>query len=199
MNKAGAKRALLLSLALLLSPAAAFAAISSYTLHSGVSISSALSIAEVEAVRFGNFTVTSPGSNDAEIVLGIDGSRSASSGSTVISLLGGASPGSAGAGYYQITNAGAGAALYISFTDSTGAAITAGNPVFLTGPVGSGKFAVDSFIFNLDGSDVTGDYINAGGSGNATIRIGATLHTVTGVSTYAPGVYTGTFEILVAY
>ena len=183
-------------------PAIAKAGQNTYTGHDGVSVASAVSIAEVEAVRFGNFAVASPGGNDAYIVLDIDGTRTAHNGaSTTISLLnGGASDqGAQSPGYYRITGSSAGASLYITFTDHAGTAISSGNPIVLTGPVGSGDFHVDSLNFNLSGTDGTGNYITADGGGNATVRVGATLHTKAGATSYAPGTYRGTYEIMVAY
>jgi hypothetical protein len=173
-----------------------------YTGHDSVSISSAVSIGESQAVRFGNFAVTSPGGNDAYITLDIDGTRTAHNGaSTSITLLNGgvSDVGSQGPGYYHVAGAGSGTQLNVSFVDHTGAAITSGNPVVLTGPVGSDQFFVDSMTFNSDGTNGGGLYIAADGSGNATVRIGATLHTKSGATTYAPGTYRGTFEILVSY
>jgi hypothetical protein len=180
----------------------AYAGQNNYTGHDSVSVSSAVSIAESQAVRFGNFAVTSPGGNDAYITLDIDGTRTAHNGaSTTITLLnGGVSDlGSQGPGYYRVQGAGSGTQLNIGFVDHTGAAITSGNPVILTGPVGSDEFHVDTMTFNSDGTNAGGLYIAADGSGNATVRIGATLHTKAGATTYAPGTYRGTFEILVSY
>ncbi len=180
----------------------AYAGQSNYTGHDGVSVSSAISIRESQAVRFGNFSITSPGGGDAYIVLDINGTRTAYNGaSTTITLLNGGTSdlGSQGPGYYYVSSAGSGATLYVTFVDHTGAAINSGNPVVLTGPVGSDNFYVDTMAFNSSGSDGTGPYITADGAGNAAIRIGATLHTKAGATTYAPGTYRGTFEIMVSY
>lgn len=175
---------------------------SNYTGHGSFSVTSAVSVAESSAIRFGNFSVSNPGDGGASITLDASGSRTAQqSGATSILLLNGGNS-DAGAqqeGVYSITGAGAGVALYVSFTDHTGTAISSGNPVVLTGPVGSGTFLVDDMVFNKDGTDGTGDYILANGAGNATVRVGATLHTKAGVTTYAPGTYRGTFEIMVSY
>lgn len=175
---------------------------SNYTGHDSVSIASAVSLIESQAVRFGNFAVTAPGGGDAYITLDINGTRTAHNGvSTTITLLhGGVSDlGSQGPGYYRVAGAGSGTQINVSFVDHTGAAITSGNPVVLTGPVGSDQFYVDTMTFNSDGTNAGGLYIAADGSGNATIRVGATLHTKAGATTYAPGTYQGTFEILVNY
>jgi hypothetical protein len=191
----------ILLLALDFTPLPAIAGLSTYTGHSSFSVSSAVSIAESSAVRFGNFSVSNAGDNGASIVLDHDGSRTVHhTGATEILLLnGGASDmGSQGEGIYHISGAGSGATLYISFTDHAGATINSGNQATLIGPVGSGTFSVDNFTFNLDGTDGTGDYILANGSGDATLHVGATLHTNTG-ATYAPGTYRGTFEIMVSY
>lgn len=174
----------------------------SYTGHDGVSVASAASIVEKAAIRFGNFSVSNPGGNDANIVLAVNGTRTRNNGaSTTITLLnGGASDyGSQGQGFYDIIGAGNDANVYITFKDHTGAAITAGNPVVLTGPVGSDEFYVDSLTFNNDGTDGDGDYITMDGGGNATAHVGATLHTKAGATAYAPGTYRGTFEIMISY
>ena len=177
----------------------------SWTGHDGVSVSSAVTISEQQAIRFGNFSVTSPGGDDAYIVLAEDGTRTSHNGaSTQITLLhgsGGTDTGSQGPGYYQVAHAGASTNLYVSFTDHAGTAISScpgGSSIFLNGPIGSGQFCVDSFTFNLAGTDITGSYVTTDGSGNATIRVGATLHTVSGAS-YGPGTYRGTFEVEISY
>lgn len=200
--KTGARLALYAAGALLFLATSARAGQNSYLMHDSVSIVSAVTVAESEALRFGNFSVTNPGDNGADIVLGIDGSRTAHhSGSTTITLLNGGSSdnGAQGAGLYNVSGAGGSAQLYVTFTDHTGAAITPGNPVSLTGPPGSDEFTVDSFTFNADGSDVNGSFITATGGGTAAVRVGATLHTKSGASTYAPGRYSGTFELMVSY
>ena len=181
---------------------AVWAGQNNYTGHDSISVSSAVSIIETSAVKFGNFAITSPGGNDAYIVLDDNGTRTVHNGaSTTITLLNGGNSdlGSQGPGFYQIRGAGAGATLYITFSDHTGAAISSTNPVVLTGPVGSNEFNVDTLTFNNSGSDGTGPYILANGSGNATVRVGATLHAAAGATTYAPGTYRGTFEIMVSY
>ena len=186
---------------------AARAGLDSWTGHSGVSVSSAVTITEEAAVRFGNFSVSSPGGGDAYIVLAPDGTRTSFNGaSTQIVLLygsaGNPATGAQGPGRYLVSQAGAATNLYVTFTDHTGAEITAcpaGNPVLLYGPSGSGQFCIDSLTFNQSGTDGTGDYITTDGSGNAAIRVGATLHTMSGVTTYAPGSYKGTFEIEISY
>jgi len=176
-----------------------------WTGHDGVSVSTAVTVTEEQAVRFGNFSVQSPGGDDAYIVLDDNGGRTSHNGaSTQIMLLNGgvSDMGSQGPGYYLVSHAGASTNLYVTFTDHTGATITscpAGNPIILYGPVGSGQFCVDSVTFNLTGTDGNGSYITTDGSGNATIRVGATLHTMSGVSTYAPGTYRGTFEVQISY
>jgi len=178
-----------------------------YTGHDGVSVSTAVTITELETVRFGNFSVLSAGGGDASIVLNHNGTRTSFNGaSTQIVLLYGASQGgitntgSQGPGHYQVAHAGATTNLYVTFTDHTGTLITScpSGSIFLNGPVGSGQFCVDSFNFNLTGTDGTGPYITTDGSGNATIRVGATLHTMSGAS-YAPGTYRGTFEVQISY
>ncbi len=181
---------------------AARAGQNNYTGHDGISVSSAVSITETSAVKFGNFSVTSPGGGDASIVLDDNGNRTRFNGaSTTITLLnGGVSDlGSQGPGFYHVAGAGSGANLYVTFTDHAGAAISSGNQIALTGPVGSDDFFVDTMTFNLSGTDGTGNYITTDGSGNAIIRVGATLHTKAGATSYAPGTYRGTFEIMVSY
>lgn len=209
MNKEGMAKGvvfLFLSFSCLCIPVAK-AGQDNWTGHDGVSVSSAVTITEEQAVRFGNFSVTSPGGGDASIVLDENGARTSFNGaSTQITLLNGAAgnagTGAQGPGYYLVSNAGASTNIYVSFTDHTGTVITtcpAGNPIYLYGPVGSGQFCVDSLVFNLDGTDGTGSYVTTDGSGNATIRVGATLHTMAGVTTYAPGTYRGTFEVQISY
>lgn len=196
------KNALLFLLLLAGAASSANAAQSNYTGHDSFSVTSAVSVSEVSAVRFGNFSVSSPGDNGASIVLDINGDRTANqTGSTLITLLNGgiSDTGGQNEGVYRVTGATGGASLYVSFTDHTGAAITGGNPVVLTGPVGSDAFDVDSFVFNNDGTDGMGDYILANGGGQATLHVGATLHTRAGASTYAPGQYKGTFSVVVSY
>lgn len=178
-----------------------------WTGHSSVSVSSAVTITEEAPVRFGNFSVSSPGGGDAYIVLNHDGTRTAFNGvSTQIALLygsmGNPSTGAQGPGRYLVAHAGAATNLYVTFTDHTGSEVTScpsGNPILLYGPAGSGQFCIDSVTFNQSGTDGTGDYITTDGSGNAAIRVGATLHTMSGVTTYAPGTYKGTFEIEISY
>jgi hypothetical protein len=193
----------------LLCMTAALAGQSNWTGHDSVSVSSAVTITEVEAVRFGNFSVFSPGGGDAYIVLNHTGARTSTNGaSTQIVLLYGASnggitnAGSQGPGHYLVSHAGASTNMYVSFTDNTGTTVAAcpsGNSIYLNGPVGSGQFCVDAFTFNASGSDGGGSYITTDGSGNATVRVGATLHTVAGVTSYAPGTYRGTFEVQISY
>lgn len=184
---------------------AAHAGQDNYTGHDGVSVSTAVTITEEQAVRFGNFSVQSPGGGDAYIVLDDNGGRTSFNGaSTQITLLnGGASDaGAQGPGYYLVSHAGASTNLYVTFTDHAGATITScpsGNPILLYGPAGSGQFCVDALTFNLSGTDGTGSYVTTDAGGNATIRVGATLHTMSGVSTYAPGTYRGTFELQISY
>lgn len=169
-------------------------------LHTGVSIASAMTIDESEAVRFGNLTVTALGTGDATIILSPDGDRTVNNGSDQIVLLtGGGIGGSQGAGRYQIDGAGAGTNIYITFTDHAGAPITSGNPVELSGPSGSDTFDVDTFTFNQSGSDGGGDYITTDGGGTATVLVGATLHTVAGATSYDPGTYRGTFQIIASF
>ena len=173
-----------------------------YTGHDSVSVTSALTVSEQHSVNFGNFTVGSPGDNGASIAMSDTGTRTVSNtlATTITLLNGGVSDlGSQGPGFYQVAGATANTNLYGNFTDIGGTAISAANPVVLTGPVGSGTFDVDTMTFNQSGSDVNGPYITSDGSGSATIQVGATLHTVTGVSTYAPGQYRGTFELIVGY
>lgn len=187
----------------------ALAGQSNWTGHDSVSVSSAVTITEIEAVRFGNFSVMSPGGGDAYIVLNYNGSRTAFNGaSTQIALLYGsanggvASTGSQGPGHYLVAHGGASTNMYVSFSDATGTAVAScpsGNSIYLNGPVGSGQFCVDSFTFNASGSDGGGSYVTTDGSGNAHIRVGATLHTVSGVSAYAAGTYRGTFEVQISY
>lgn len=189
-------------LAFLFVPHAALAGLNTYTGHGSFSVTSAVSVTESAPVRFGNFSVSDPGDNGARLVLGSDGARTVhKTGVTAITLLNGgyADAGAQGEGRYSITGAGNGATLYITFTDHAGADITPGNPIILRGPVGSDEFYVDNFTFNLDGTDGTGDFIIASGTGTAVVRVGATLHTKTGATTYAPGKYQGTFEIMVSY
>lgn len=178
------------------------AGMTTYTGHDYVSVTSAITVSEADAIRFGNFAVATPGGADASIVMSDTGARTSTNGvSTTIALLNGgfSDAGSQGPGLYNVSGAGAGATLYVSFTDHTGAAITSANPVVLTGPAGSGTFDVDTLTFNQSGSDVNGPYILADAGGNAAITVGATLHTVSGVSTYAPGTYRGTFDLVLSY
>ncbi len=185
-----------------LSARAARATISTYTGHDYVSVVSTVSVSEQHPVQFGNFTVTSPGDNGASLTLTYAGARStAQTGTTTITLVnGGVSDlGAQSQGIYQVSGAVANATIYVTFTDHTGTAISSTNPVVLTGPVGSGTFNVDTMSFNSSGSDVNGPYILADASGNASIQVGATLHTVSGVSTYAPGTYRGTFDLIISY
>lgn len=175
---------------------------SNYTGHDGVSVSSAVSISEISAIRFGNFSVASPGDANASITLDDNGKRTVHNGGTtkIILLNGGVSDfGSQGPGFYHVMGAGADANLYVTFGDHTGVAISSGNPVVLTGPLGSNEFLVDTLTFNQSGSDGTGPYRTTDGSGNADIIVGATLHTQSGATTYAPGKYTGTFEVMISY
>ena len=173
--------------------------------HVGISISSGISITEMSAVRFGNFTVSNPGDNGASIVLGPDGTRQAyKTATTQINLLTGGTPdfGAQGPGIYQVTGAGAGTVLTVSFRDHVGAPISSANPVVLTGPVGSAIFNVDTMTFGSPDTH-TLTSVTADGSGNATILVGATLHTAARIGvvviTYAPGSYRGTFEVMVNY
>jgi hypothetical protein len=171
--------------------------------HDGVSISSAVSITETSAIKFGNFTVTSPGDANASIVLDDHGNRTVyNGGTTTITLLNGGNSvdtGSQGPGCYHVAGASASANLYVTFTDHTGTAISSSNPVALTGPAGSNQFNVDTLTFNQSGSDGTGPYRTTDGSGDALILVGATLHTESGATTYAPGKYVGTFEVMISY
>jgi len=187
---------------------AAQAGQNNYTGHDSVSVSSAVTITEVEGIRFGNFSVTgSPVGSDASIVLSHHGSRTSYNGaSTQITLLYGSTQGGAtntgaqGPGHYQVAQAGASTNLYVTFNDLTGTPVAAcpSGTIFLNGPVGSGQFCVDSFTFNETGTDGTGPYVVTDGSGNATILVGATLHTMAGAS-YPPGKYTGTLEVEISY
>jgi hypothetical protein len=170
--------------------------------HDGVSIASAVSITETSPIKFGNFTVTSPGDVNASIVLDDNGNRTVhNGGTTTITLLnGGVSDlGSQSPGSYHVMGASAGTNIYVTFTDHTGTAISSGNQIVLIGPVGSSNFLVDTLTFNQSGSDGTGPYRTTDGSGNANILVGATLHTQSGATTYAPGRYTGTFEVMISY
>ena len=184
---------------------AAQASQSNYTGHDSISVSSAVSLTEESSVRFGNFTVTAPGDSNASIVLDHHGTRTVyNGGTTMITLLNGGTGGTPDvgaqeAGHYRIAGAGSGANIYVTFTDHAGTAISSGNPIVLTGPVGSNDFYVDTLTFNLRGTDGTGSYVTTDSGGNATIRVGATLHTVSGATTYAPGTYTGTFEVMISY
>ncbi|MFH1157702.1 MAG: DUF4402 domain-containing protein [Pseudomonadota bacterium] len=177
-------------------------------LHAGVSIASAVSVTEEAAIRFGNFAVGNEGGGDADIVLDHDGIRTSHNGaSTTITLLNGGmggDPGSQGPGIYHISGAASGTWLYIYFVNHNMTTVDTPNPVVLTGPVGSDEFYVDGMTFDYDGFDddtviPDGHYIVADGTGKATVHVGATLHTKAGATSYAPGKYTGTFEILVGY
>ncbi len=184
-------------------PSAAQAGIdATYTGHDYVSVTSAVSVTELQAVRFGNFAVGSPGTSVSSLTMTDTGTRSVSNTGTTISLLNGGSGsdvGSQGPGIYEVTGAGATANVYVSFTDHTGAAISSSNPVVLTGPPGSGTFNVYGMNFNQSGTDANGAYIVTDSSGTAYIEVGATLYTVSGVSTYAPGTYRGTFDLVLSY
>lgn len=174
-------------------------------LHSNVTIASAVSIVEADAVQFGNFIVGGTiGGGDADIVLAPDSTRVSHNGAaTTITLasggLGNGPYSAAGAGIYHISGAGSGSYIYVQFVQSLGVPIDSSNPVTLTGPAGSDDFLVDSFTFNETGSDGSGDYIAADGTGDATLHVGATLHTKAGATSYAEGVYRGTFGIVASY
>jgi hypothetical protein len=94
-----------------------------------------------------------------------------------------------------------------------------GQAVTITGPTAQ-TFTVDKFVFNESGSDVYGHYIdNRGGAHNPApgtsdpfdhtrtaaadvdVVVGATLHTTAqaALTNYAPGKYTGTFDVMVSY
>jgi hypothetical protein len=117
--------------------------------------------------------------------------------------------------------------IYISFADTGGNPIDIsgdsyhpGAKVTLTGPAAQ-TFTMDKFLINESGSDVYGHYIdNRGGANNPSpgisnpfdhthtantadvdVVVGATLHTVAIAATtsYAPGKYTGTFNIMASY
>lgn len=124
-------------------------------------------------------------------------------------------------GFFAISGATSGASVYISFADSTGAIIDSsydpgihpGNYVTLGGPV-AGAFTVDSFTFETDAgsgtegtggytqqsghtTDVYGSYVTLTGT-TATLRVGGTLHTVSGKKPTA-GHYTGTYYVMASY
>ncbi len=173
-------------------------------LHSNVAIVSAVTIVETNAVSFGNLSVGSPGGGDAGLVLTPAGGRTSFNGAstTITPLSGGYGNGIysvAQAGTYQISGAESSSNIYVQFVQTLGVPIDSSNPVTLTGPAGADEFLVDAFTFNKDGTDGTGDYLVADSSGNATLKVGATLHTKAGAVSYPDGAYRGVFGIVASY
>jgi hypothetical protein len=173
-------------------------------LHSNVSLVSAVTIVETNAVSFGNFAIGSPGGGDASIVLTPAGGRTSNNGaSTTITLLSGGYGNSVysapGPGAYHISGAEDNANIYIQFVQTLGVPINSSNPVTLQGPASADEFLVDTFTFNKDGTDGTGDYLVADDTGNANLKVGATLHTKAGATSYPDGTYRGVFGIVASY
>ena len=173
-------------------------------LHSNVTIASAVTIVETDPVSFGNFIVEMPGGGDASIILTPAGGRTSYNGaSTTIALASGgygtSTYGAARPGLYHISGAAANSDIYVAFVQTLGVPIDSSNPVALTGPAGADEFLVDTFTFNKSGTDATGDYIIADGTGDATLKVGATLHTKAGASSYPDGTYRGVFGIVASY
>lgn len=192
--------------------------------HVSASVGSLLSIVETTPVKFGNIVVTTTGTGtgDGTVVMTNAGIRTApNAGTDQITLLegadntvpGGDDAGAESPGFYAISGATAAAKIYVTFakTGSAVALIDANHPtnqVTLTCAAcagGTKNFYVDTFTFNKSGTDaVYGDYITVDGSGNATVQVGATLHTdptVTGTAAtdYPDGAYVGTFDIMASY
>jgi hypothetical protein len=111
-------------------------------------------------------------------------------------------PGSQGPGYYKVAHANPSTVLTVTFSDrnyTTMGTCPANNTIRLRGPVGSGEFCVDNMTFVSPSNAYTPTTVTTDGSGNATITVGATLHTLSGATADAPGRYTGTFAIMVSY
>jgi hypothetical protein len=142
--------------------------------HASVSISNTLSINEMRAISFGNFASTALLATD-NVILGIDGSRTATGFVPLNGTDGGAGGGGAGdpletggqsPGHFTVTGGGAADAVYISFaqTDGTGIDMCDSNGDCDDYHNGSsvdlgGGFTVDHFTINETGSDVYGHYV----------------------------------------
>jgi hypothetical protein len=156
--------------------------------HVSVSVTNSLTINEMRAISFGNISKgAAPAATDT-IVLGTDGSRTATgnfipltngadaSGGATVGDTGGQSP-----GHYTIEGGAedtTATQVYISFADSAGNIIDMCSPggpcdnyhpgekVDLAPPAGggaSGDLYVDSFVINETGSDVYGHYVDNDG------------------------------------
>jgi hypothetical protein len=165
----------------------------------------------------------------AALALGLDGSRNASTtgGDSFILLSGVGGAGAQSPGHYTVEgqNEGGATQVYVSFADNgfnpvdiSGDNYHPGASATLMGPGGQ-TFTMDKFVINESGNDIYGHYIDNRGGGSTPapgtsnpfnharahdssavdVVVGATLHTVSGVASYPPGKYTGTFQIMVSY
>jgi hypothetical protein len=115
-------------------------------------------------------------------------------------------------GIYNITGGIDAATVYVSFADPNGNIIDPtyypNNNTPLTGP-GGASFTVDTFTFQTsdkttgysgtaEAPTIYGESLALDASGNATLLVGATLHTVS-AGVYTAGQYTGTFNLMVSY
>ena len=195
--------------------------------HINASVTGTLAVTELSAVNFGNMAINVAGAaGDGVIVLGTDGSRTLTTGTDALTLLHGAgindpsglATGAQAPGFYTVANGSesATATVYISFANEFGAIMDTNHPNnYATITKGGAHFHVNQFNFAVNNAgglgpsssgytdiaalppDTQGTPLALSGH-SATFRVGATLKTVA-TDTYVPGLYTGTFNVMVSY
>ena len=194
--------------------------------HISASVTGALNVAEISALKFGNYT---SGGSAGTLTLAADGSLLHTGGVTPMfgadapaphGIGAGASQetGSQAPGFYSVTTEGTTTHVYVTFADNLGNIIDPvthpSNNVILNGPDGAtpSTIFVDHFTFAVDdhttgyvpaisGTNPTpdgsyGSYITVAANTATNFRVGAELHDP---GSSVTGRYVGTYYVMVSY